>query len=55
MRVKAYLENGVFELYDENGMLVSNELRSKRQLLVYCKRNDLKLVEVFEVVKTELV
>jgi hypothetical protein len=52
MRVKAYLEKGFYELFDENGMFLM-KLRTQRQLRVYCKRNDLKLEGIFEVVKTE--
>jgi hypothetical protein len=52
MRVKAYLDNGVYELYDENGMLVI-KLKTKRQVGVFCKRNGYVLSEIFEIVKTE--
>ena len=54
MRVSVYLDNGYFELYDENGMLVT-KLRTQRQLMVYIKRNGYVLGDIFKVVKTELV
>ena len=54
MRVNVYLDNGYFELYDENGMLVT-KLRTQRQLIVYIKRNGYVLGDIYRVVKTELV
>jgi len=52
MRVKGYYENGSYELFDENGMLVADEFESEQEMRVYCEQNEFILTEIFNVVLT---
>jgi hypothetical protein len=54
MQVKGYYENEKYDLYDENGNFVIGGFQSEKQMENWCERNGYKLVELFQVIQTQV-
>ena len=52
MNVKALKENGVYELYDQNGMLIKGGFKDETEVKLFCKQSGYILTDIFKIVLT---
>jgi hypothetical protein len=55
MVAKGYLENERFDVFDKNGNFVKGGFKNEQQMESWCKDNDIKLIDVLEIILTETI
>jgi hypothetical protein len=55
MVVKGYLENERFDVFDKKGKFVKGGFKTNKEMEIWCKDNDVKLIDVLEIILTETI